>query len=119
MGGHSGDGEDTMDWSEKNENTFLQIVYEKVKRDPNGARTFKPSDWDNMDEELFLAVGKRYRVERLKGKYQRLRIKHRLFLDLLNHTSITYDSNLNKVNCGEDVWQLFYKVPYALYEHEE
>ena len=97
----------------------MQIVYEKVKQDLNGAPTFKPSDWHNMDEDLFLPIGKRYRAERLKGKYQHLRIKHRLFLDLLDHTSVTYDSNLNNVNCGEDVWQLFYKVPYASYEHEE
>ena len=98
---------------------FLQIVYKKVKWDPNGAPTFKPSNWHNMDEELFLVVGKRYRAERLKGKYQRLRIKHRLFSDLFDHTGVTYNSNLNTVKAREDVWQLFYKVPYASYENEE
>ncbi|KAF5206475.1 hypothetical protein FRX31_003938 [Thalictrum thalictroides] len=47
--------------------------------------------------------------EKLKGKYNRLRIRHRLFLDLLEHTGVTFDTASNVVFAAEEVWQMFYK----------
>ena len=63
-----------------------------------------------MDEELKLITGVRYGSDKLKGKYNRLRIKNRLFGDLITHTGVTFDASLNIVNAPEDVWQHFYKV---------
>ncbi|PIA31877.1 hypothetical protein AQUCO_04700019v1 [Aquilegia coerulea] len=99
-----------MDWTDNNENAFLSMLHEKVKRDPKGAPTFKTSDWNAMDNELYLSIGKRYGAERLKGKYNRLRSKHRDFSDLLEHTGVTYDLGSNTVFAPEDVWQMFFKV---------
>lgn len=57
-------------WPEKNENGFLGILYDTVGRDPNcGGPSFKNSDWQEMDDELFLAVGEEYGSEKLRGKY--------------------------------------------------
>ncbi|KAL2541856.1 Myb DNA-bind 3 domain-containing protein [Abeliophyllum distichum] len=39
-----------------------------------------------------------YGVERLKGKWNRLRKVHRMFSELLGHTGVTWDPNTNKVN---------------------
>lgn len=111
MGQKSATSEDTMDWSDKNENALLTIIYERVKQDVNAAPTFKPSDWKDIDEELFLETGVRYGSDKVKGKYNRLRIKQRLFSDLLEHTGVTYDLSSNTVFTAEDVWQMFYKVP--------
>ena len=110
MGGKNGNSEDAKDWSENNENAFLLILYERVKKDPNGTPIFKPSDWLEMDDELFLVTGERYGTDRLKGKYNRLRTKHRCFSELLEHTGVTYDSSSNTVFATEDVWQMFNQV---------
>ncbi|XP_050234847.1 uncharacterized protein LOC126683061 [Mercurialis annua] len=107
MGGKHTASEDAKDWHEKNENIFLEILCEKVKKDPNGTPVFKSSDWQEIDDELFLVTGERYEMERLKGKYNRLRIKHRHFSELLDHTGVTYDSSSNVVFAAEDVWQMF------------
>ncbi|KAL5722029.1 hypothetical protein ACHQM5_005599 [Ranunculus cassubicifolius] len=88
MGKKSETNEDVKDWPEKNEGAFLKILYERVKLDINGAPTFKPSDWKAMDEELFLEIGVRYWEEKLKGKYNRLRIKERQFAELVVHTGV-------------------------------
>ncbi|KAJ9130711.1 hypothetical protein P3X46_034158 [Hevea brasiliensis] len=92
MGGKIGDGEDVKEWPETNEVAFLRILYKRVKKDPNGTLSFKRSDW-----------------QELKGKYNRLRVKHRQFSKLLEHTGVTYDSNLNINFAAEDVWHRFYK----------
>ena len=110
MGGKNGDGEDAKEWSDYNENVFLKILNERVKKDPNGSPSFKPSDWQEMNEELFLVIGEKYGPNKLKGKFNRLRQKHRQFCDLLEHTGVTYDSNSNTVFAPEDVWQIFYQV---------
>ena len=110
MGGKYGNSEDAKDWYENNENAFLSILYEWVKKDPNGTPIFKPSDWLGIDDELFLVTGERYRTERLKRKYNRFRTKHRYFSELLEHTSVIYDSSSNTVFDAEDVWQMFNQV---------
>ncbi|PIA58825.1 hypothetical protein AQUCO_00500632v1 [Aquilegia coerulea] len=109
MGVKNGENDDNMDWTDNNENAFLSMLHEKVKRDPKGAPTFKTSDWNAMDNELYLSIGERYGAERLKGKYNRLRSKHRYFSDLLEHIGVTYDLGSNTVFAPEDVWQMFFK----------
>ena len=51
-----------------------------------------------------------YGIDKLKGKWNRLRSEHRLFSDLLAHTGVTWDPNTNQVNAPEEVWQHFYMV---------
>ncbi|PNS96515.1 hypothetical protein POPTR_017G120900v4 [Populus trichocarpa] len=110
MGGHNNvtTGED-MRWPEKNEDAFLANLYERVKRHPNGTPSFKQVDWNEIDEELFSAIGQKYGAERLQGKYNRLRLKHRQFSDLISHTGVTYSSSSNQVYATEEVWKMFKK----------
>ncbi|KAL2541795.1 Myb DNA-bind 3 domain-containing protein [Abeliophyllum distichum] len=62
-----------------------------------------------------------YGIERLKGKWNRLRKVHRMFSELLGHTGVTWDPNTNKVNAAEEVWQHFYMVnksDYKIFKRE-
>ena len=59
-----------------NESIFLSILYERVKKDPNSTPSFKATDWQDMDEEMYLATGERYGPMKLQGKYNRPRQKH-------------------------------------------
>lgn len=49
-------------------------------------------------------------VERLKGKFNRLRLQHREFSTLISRTGVTWDPEANKVNAPEEVWEEMYKV---------
>ncbi|KAJ9152368.1 hypothetical protein P3X46_025939 [Hevea brasiliensis] len=97
-GGKIGDGEDVKEWPETNEVAFLRILCKRVKKDPNGTLSFKQSDWQEMDDKVYLAIRKRYGIAKLKGKYNHFR-----------HTGVTYDSNSNIIFAAEDVWHRFYK----------
>ncbi|KAJ6752836.1 hypothetical protein OIU74_027632 [Salix koriyanagi] len=98
-----------MRWPEKNEDAFLAILYERVKKHPNGTPSFKQVDWNEIDEELFSVIGQKYGADRLQGKYNRLRLKHRQFSDLISNTGVTYSSSSNQVYATEEVWKLFKK----------
>ncbi|GJZ51891.1 hypothetical protein Tco_0606406 [Tanacetum coccineum] len=64
MGAHDGNHWDTMEWSENCEKYFLDILSERVKKEPNGAPIFKGIDWIEMDEKIFLKFGLRYGPDR-------------------------------------------------------
>ena len=84
--------------------------YMRVKKHPNGTPSFKQVDWNEIDEELFSVIGQKYGADRLQGKYNRLRLKHRQFSDLISHTGVTYSPSSNQVYATEEVWKLFKKV---------
>lgn len=70
MDDHDGNHGDAMDSSEDCEKYFLEILSERVKKEPNGVPILKGVDWIEMNEKIFLKFALRYGPERLKGKYQ-------------------------------------------------
>ncbi|KAM7251203.1 hypothetical protein ACFE04_023086 [Oxalis oulophora] len=55
--------------------------------------------------EMKVLVGISYGVEKLKSKYHRLRGSYRQFIELINHTGVTWDVDANKVYTPEEIWQ--------------
>ncbi len=104
------EGDDKKEWPEKNEFSFLQLLYERVVNHPEKAPIFKPSDWEAMNKDMFAATGVSYGGDKLKAKYHRLRIKTRQFTQLLEHTGVTWDADSNIVHASEETWQHFFKV---------
>jgi hypothetical protein len=109
MGGHS-KAKEPMSWSCENERVFIGILYEYVKAGKLQCSTFTKDQWGKINQEMIEATKSNYGIERLNGKWNRLRIIHRLFSQLLGHTGVTWDPNTNKVNTAEEVWQHFYTV---------
>lgn len=99
---------DTKDWPLENELAFIQILLNKLKQ--LGNISFKRAMWSEMDDELFAVVGERYGVEKLRGKFNRLRKKYREFSELISHDHVVWDRASNKVLAPEDVWLKFYSV---------
>ncbi|XP_031406941.1 uncharacterized protein LOC116215385 [Punica granatum] len=98
--------EDTKDWPLENELAFIQILLEKIKQ--MGNISFKRAIWSEMDGELYAAAGERYGVEKLRGKFNRLRKKYREFSELIAHNHVVWDRASNKVLAPEDVWMKFF-----------
>ncbi|XP_038693795.1 uncharacterized protein LOC119991522 [Tripterygium wilfordii] len=109
MGDKSSISMEKIEWPRQNVATFVAIIYEKVKQGKLQTSTFKPDVWNDINQEMRIAVGKDYGVNKLKGKYNRLRLRHRLFSALLAHTGVTWDPDMNQVNAPEEVWGEFYK----------
>ena len=99
-----------MDWTEERERAFLEILLERVKQDVNGTPSFKPSDWVQMDNELYLRIGVRYGKVKVKAKYHRLRLLHSKFTELINHTGTTYDKETGMVSADDSVWADYCQV---------
>ncbi|CAH9101763.1 unnamed protein product [Cuscuta epithymum] len=95
-------------WPDEKETLFLTVLYERVKKDPTGNPTFKGRDWNDMDNEMLVRGRYQYGSDRLRGKYNRMKLIHRQFGQLLAHTGVTYDSSRNVVHATEECWQKFY-----------
>ncbi|KAL2491963.1 Myb DNA-bind 3 domain-containing protein [Abeliophyllum distichum] len=108
MGDHKGKNNLPMSWSDENEHTLIEIPYEKVKSNALQCSTFTRDEWGRINVAMFAATKMDYSVEMIKEKWNCLRKVHRMFSELLGHTSVTWDPNTNKVNATEDVWQHFY-----------
>lgn len=103
------DDED-LGWTSARERLFLDILIEKVKRDPNGAPSFKGTDWHEIDDLVTLSTGMRFGVVKLKGKYGRFRIKYNQFTELINHTGVTFEESTGRVFAPDEVWKQFFEV---------
>ncbi|KAG6495406.1 hypothetical protein ZIOFF_043212 [Zingiber officinale] len=109
MGGHNPSIEiEKYDWSKTNVAMFVYIIYEKVKHNKLQTSTFTNTVWEEIKKELYQVTNKNYGVERLKGKWNRLRTRQRLFAALLAHTGVIMDPDTDKVNAPEEVWAEFY-----------
>lgn len=109
MGGKSEKGEN-MDWSTQNTKALIEKIYDRVKKGQLQGSTFKTNIWEEINNELKDMTGENYGVERLKGKFNRLRLQHREFSTLLSCTGVTWDSGSNKVNAPDEVWEDLYRV---------
>ncbi|KAL2513255.1 Myb DNA-bind 3 domain-containing protein [Abeliophyllum distichum] len=110
-----------MSWSDENEHTLIEILYEKVKSNTLQCSTFTRDEWGRINAAMFAATKMDYDIERLKEKWNRLRKVHRMFSKLLGHTGVTWDPNTNKVNAAKEVWQHFYtinKSDYKIFKRE-
>ncbi|KAL2523734.1 Myb DNA-bind 3 domain-containing protein [Abeliophyllum distichum] len=121
MDGHRDKTKEPMSWSDENEHVFIGILYDNVKSGKLQCSTFTKDEWSKINLDMIVVTKSDNVVERLKGKWNHLRKVHRLFSELLGHTSVTWDLNTNQVNAAEEVWQHFYtinKTKYKLFREE-
>ncbi|KAK8612843.1 hypothetical protein V6N13_092947 [Hibiscus sabdariffa] len=109
MGGKGKDIDDTKDWPKENEVTLIQILVGKVREGKLQSSTFKKEVWAEINNEMHEAIGVDYGIDRLKGKFNRLRIKCRHFSELIGHTGVKWDVTSNIVHASQDIWEGFFK----------
>ncbi|KAK8578114.1 hypothetical protein V6N13_046971 [Hibiscus sabdariffa] len=109
MGGKGKDIDDTKDWPKANEVTLIQILVGKVREGKLQSSTFKKEVWAEINNEMHEAIGVDYGIDRLKGKFNRLRIKYRHFSELIGQTGVKWDVTSNTVHASQDIWEGFFK----------
>ena len=95
---------ETMEWSEEREKFFLELLAERVNRDANGTPIYKKCDWVQMNDKIFMKFGLSYGEIKLKAKYNRLRMAHTKFGELISHTGVTWNSETGRVEAAGEVW---------------
>ncbi|KAL2470547.1 Myb DNA-bind 3 domain-containing protein [Abeliophyllum distichum] len=73
MDGHRVKNNEPMSWSDENEHAFIEILYEKVKSNTLQYSTFTKDEWRRINATMNAKTKMDYGVERLKGKWNRLR----------------------------------------------
>jgi len=68
---------------------FSLIYSMNVKARKLQCSTFTKDVWGQINQQMIQATKLDYGVDKLKGKWNRLRSEHRLFSDLLAHTGVT------------------------------
>ena len=66
------DGEDKANWSSRTETAFIHIVHDHVKKVDLQTSTFTNKIWTTISDELFEKYQKRFNIEQLKSKFNRL-----------------------------------------------
>ncbi|KAJ1394782.1 Myb/SANT-like domain [Sesbania bispinosa] len=97
-----------MEWTSQKTKAFIGKIYDRVKRGQKQGSSFKMTIWEEINKELHEVTGTNYGVDKLKGKFNRLRQLHREFSTLLSRTGVTWDSEANKVNAPVEVWKDLY-----------
>ncbi|XP_019189693.1 PREDICTED: uncharacterized protein LOC109184104 [Ipomoea nil] len=62
-----------------------------------------------MSQELKEKTGCAYTGGQLCGKYNRCKDLHKRFLEVLNHTGVTFNAETNKAIADDEVWESFFK----------
>ncbi|PON87695.1 Myb/SANT-like domain containing protein [Trema orientale] len=96
-------------WLPENESFFIGLLYEEAKKGLQ-TTTLDRKTWQKVEEELFKKFAKRYKIDKLKSKFNRLRIAHREFSQLLQNTGMGWDPQTRTVTASEEVWESYLKV---------
>ncbi|POO02656.1 Myb/SANT-like domain containing protein, partial [Trema orientale] len=93
-------------WLPENESFFIGLLYEEAKKGLQ-TTTLDRKTWQKVAEELFNKFAKRYKIDKLKSKFNHLRIAHREFLQLLQNTGMGWDPQTGTVTATEEVWESY------------
>lgn len=112
------DGDDSVEiidekeniWGETNEQAFIELMIEEVKKGNRTTSTFSKTDWRNIIQGLKEKVGRDYTHSQLKNKYHGLRASQRKFKALIKESGIGYNSQTGEVSATEEGWESLKKV---------
>ncbi|XVF02620.1 hypothetical protein REPUB_Repub04eG0190700 [Reevesia pubescens] len=109
MEGKGKDVDDTKDWPKANDVAFIHLLVGKVREGKLQLSTFKKEIWSEINNEMLDTIGVDYVIDRLKGKFNRLRLKYHHFFELIGNTGVKWDVTSNIVNASQKIWEDFFK----------
>ncbi|KAL5542995.1 hypothetical protein UlMin_010705 [Ulmus minor] len=98
-------------WPEEIENFFIGLLRDHALK----GCAFPPNKktWQHFERKIFDTYGKRYAVDKLKSKYNRLRRLHREYNHLVDHFSSGWDPDTFTITASDDAWDAYLKNPSA------
>jgi hypothetical protein len=99
------DAEDQKLWPPQIEKLFIDLIVEECIKENMPDGVFKRFTWNIMVTKLNACANRSFNHKQLKTKFNRLRIRHRIFSQLLEHTGMGWNPVTNTVTASEEVWQ--------------
>jgi hypothetical protein len=98
------DVDDAKLWPPNVEKLFIQLMVDEMVKGNMQEGIFHKRIWDKILEELNKQSKRNYKFPQVKTKFNRLRQRHRIFSQLLQHTGLGWDAETNTVSGSDEVW---------------
>ncbi|XP_030480013.2 L10-interacting MYB domain-containing protein-like [Cannabis sativa] len=100
--------EDHASWLESIESYCIGLLYEEAKKKLQ-TTTLDKKRWLKIENCIFNKFGKRYKIDKLKSKFNRLRKAHQEYSHLLLHTGMRWEPKTCTVTATDEVWDAYLK----------
>ena len=97
-------GDEKISWTKKEEKRFIDLMVQEVRHGNLTSTMFHDRTWTVIEQQMNVEFGKVYTIKRLKEKFRRLKIKFRVFKDLITSTGMRWDEQNNTVVRSEENW---------------
>ena len=97
-------------WPKNVVKCFIDIMVEEVTKGNMNNGVFPSKVWKIILEKTKSKSGRNFDVKQIKQKFNRLRVKHREFSLLLQHTGFVWDVETNTVTAHEETWRNYILV---------
>ncbi|KAL0015654.1 hypothetical protein SO802_002723 [Lithocarpus litseifolius] len=104
------DAEDGKLWPSVVEKHFIDVLLEEEAKGNMPQGQFKTGTWTVVLNEFNKRTTKNYNKTQLTQKYQRLKVRHRIFSQLIGRTGMGWDPIANMVTASEDAWAAAFAV---------
>ena len=103
-----------MDWSQKHEGIFTDIMEEEVFKGNRTTTTFMKSSWQYIIEELCAQAKRNCSDSQQRNKFNYLKQKQNEFKALLKEIDIVYYAVTRQVCVIDEVWDRLTRVKHYL-----
>ena len=106
-------------WGPTIEKIYIDILVDEVNKGNQRNGLFQPKVWKVILNEVNQRCGRNFSVKQIKQKFHRLRMKHRIFSELIQQTGFGWDAETNTVTAEDAVWDAYLAVwdTYFIYYH--
>jgi hypothetical protein len=99
------DAEDQKLWPLQMEKMVIDLMVEECIKGNMQDDIFKQNTWNKLVTELNVHVNHSFNHKQVKTKFNRLRTRHYIFSQLLEHIGMGWNSMTNTITTSDEVWQ--------------
>lgn len=104
MANELNDDEEMKLWPPLIEKLFIELMVDEQGKGNMQNGVFYKRTWTKIHSELNVRAKRNFRFKQVKAKFNRLRQRHRIFSQLLQHSGLSWDAETNTVTASNEVW---------------
>ena len=104
MANELNDDEEMKLWPPLIEKLFIELMVDEQEKGNMQNGVFYKRTWTKIHSELNVRAKRNFRFKQVKAKFNRLRQRHRIFSQLLQHSGLSWDAETNTVTASNEVW---------------
>ena len=104
MANIASDAEDGILWPPPMEKHFIDVLVEEEVRGNMPQGQYKKGFWGSIQHEFKLCANKNDQKNQLRQKYQRLKVRHRVFSDFIGCSGMRWNPIEKTVVGSDEAW---------------